>query len=394
MQVRKNNNRVVKSILCAFAIFSLGFTGVQAQVVDVKITLSTKLTEAEELNLGQLGVSASSGSTSEALFWLEIINRTQVEQKNLKLVVEVSSTREGLLLRLEQSDPGFNLDAGQRVFAASNVLTNGLPGVEEAIKFDGNFDDKLTDSGRDFYNQTGGNLPNDLYTVNLSIKQGFQTLATSTEYLGVKPIQTAVDFFLIQPGSDVGSSATIMTSNPNFRWDGPRNAEYRLLVVKKEKNIDDSPESLIQAAFSTSPTIDKGMSNNATLLDFEIVDAIILGNDFTLPPQGVQKIEDGKQYYWQIYFKATTDNGFEYKPSTIWEFKTLSPGDNAASSEALNQMYEKLANIVSSDLISELQQAGFKLVSIEHDKKTVNGPLLIQTIEQIKRKFESGEYKF
>lgn len=366
----------------------------QSPSVQMKITLSSKLVDAEVLNLAQLGVSASSGSTSDPLFWLEIVNRTQEEVRGLKLVIEVSSTRSGQLLFMEGAEPGFSLAANQRVFASSNQMKDGLPGVKEPIEFEGTFNDKLTSSGNDLYNATGGNLPNDLYTITLSLKQGFTTLATTSEYLGVKPIQSAVDFFLLQPGSSVGSGAAIVTTNPNFRWDGPRNGKYRLIVVKKNPKVDDSAESLIQSAFSTEPTIVNGSARSATLLDFEMVDVIISSNDFTLPPQGVQRLEEGFQYFWQIFYIATTKNGEEYRPSTIWEFNISKPGQNAASNEVLNQIYQQLALIVGQDLISELKENGFKLVSVEYDNQTVNGPMLMQVIEQIKQKFESGQFKF
>lgn len=394
LKTRVNKSKMKMLFFALSLLFMPFWVSAQGSNVDIKITLSSKLVDAEVLNLAQLGVSASSGTTNEPLFWLEIVNRTQEEIKGLKLVIEVSSTRNGSLLLMEGAEPGFNLSPNQRVFAGSNQMKDGLPGVEEPIEFDGSFNDKLTTAGNDLYNSTGGILPNDLYTIKLSLKQGFTILATTSEYLGVKPIQTAVDFFLLQPGGSVGAGATIVTTNPNFRWDGPRNGKYRLIVVKKNPKSDDTSESLIQAAFSTDPTIVNGAARAATLLDFEMVDAIISGNDFTLPPQGVQRLEEGFQYFWQIYYIATTKNGEEYRPSTIWEFNISKPGQNAAPNEVLNQIYQQLVTIVGQDLISELKENGFKLVSIEHDNKTVNGPMLMQEIEQIKQKFENGQYKF
>ncbi|TNE69403.1 hypothetical protein EP331_14130 [bacterium] len=363
--------------------------------VQTKMTLSERLVDSEVLNLLELAVDATSTSSSP-LFWIEMLNTTSQEVTGLRISVHVSSTQKGDLVSLEQDAPGFNLSPNQRVFVASNEMDNGFPGVEEDINISGEINDFLTKSGRDLYNNAGGILPNDLYTIKFAvIKDGNEIPESiSYAYLGVKPQQDAVDFVLLQPGGTVGSSASIVSTNPNFRWDGPRNAEYRLVVVKKNPDSDETSESLIQAALSTDATIDKGLAVSSSLLDFEIVDAIIKGNDFTLPPQGVQKLEQGALYYWQIYYIANTKNGRELRPSTIWEFSIPRPGENAASAELEKEIFNQLAVFISNELATELFNNGFKLLSIEIDNQTVSGPALMKAIEDIKEKFESGKYKF
>lgn len=389
----KNTYRKVM-ITSVMASLFLGVSTVFGQV-QTKITLAERLVNSEVLNLLELAVNATSTDT-DPLFWIEIVNTTNQEVVGLKLSVKVSSTQKGDLVTLVQDDPGFNLSPGQRVFAASNELKDGLPGVEEEIKISGEVNDFLTDNGQDLYNNSGGILPNDLYTIRFALIKDGNEIPESIgfAYLGVKPQQTVVDFFLIQPGGTVGSNATIVTTNPNFRWDGPRNAEYRLVVVKKNPNSDETSESLIQAAISTDPTIINGAARSATLLDFEIVDAIITGNDFTLPPQGVQKLEEGFLYYWQIYYIAKTKNGEELRPSTIWEFTIPRPGETQASQELDREIFNHLAIIISPDLANELRDNGFKLLSVEYDNKSISGPALLQAIEELKQKFESGKYKF
>lgn len=393
---KKTSKNTFKKVMITSVIASLflGISTVFGQV-QTKITLSERLVNSEVLNLLDLAVNATSTS-SNPLFWLEIVNTTNEEVNGLKISVQISSTQKGDLVNLVQDDPGFSLKPGQRVFAGSNQLKNGLPGVEEPIKISGEVNDFLTDNGQNLFNKSGGILPNDLYTIKFAIIKDGNEIPESISfaYLGVKPQQSAVDFFLIQPGGKVGSNATIATTNPNFRWDGPRNAQYRLIVVKKNPNSEETSESLIQAAISTEPTIVNGSARSATLLDFEIVDAIITGNDFTLPPQGVQKLEEGFLYYWQIFYIAQTKNGEELRPSTIWEFTIPRPGETQASQDIDEEIFNHLAVIISPDLANELRDNGFKLLSVEYDNKSISGLALLQVIEELRQKFESGKYKF
>ena len=250
---------------------------------------------------------------------------------------------------------------------------------------------------KEFFNKLTGDVPNDVYKITLFLTRDGVTVASNTQFLGVKPLEAAqtVDFFLIQPGAEVGANQTIMTTNPNFRWDGPRTGKYRLVVVNKAKNSDETAEGLIQNALSSSPTIEDGRSIGGSLIDNEIVDAIVNGVDFTLPPQGVQKLEEGQLYYWQIFYIANVKGVEELRGSTIWEFTVARPGENTATQEIDNDMYLVLNGLIDDGLVNELKESGFKLMKIEYDNKTVTGSaMILREIEVIKEKFMAGQYKF
>jgi hypothetical protein len=368
--------------------------------VQVRVTVANKILDAEVLNLQTFGVDAAAGTTTEPLFWVELANTTQRNIDNLKINIKIESTRDGLLLSATQTNSGFTLKANSRVSGSSTTLKdNGFPGIIGEIKFDAIEDvqDVMTSKGKQFYNNLTGDLPNDVYKITLSLTRNGETVASNIQFIGVKPLEEAktVDFFLIQPGAQIGMNQTIMTTNPNFRWDGPRTGRYRLVVVKKNKNSDETAEGLIQTAISTSPTIVNGKSQGGTLLDFEIVDAEVYGIDFTLPPQGVQKLEEGQLYYWQIFYIATVKGAEELRPSTIWEFSIARPGENTASKEIDSEVYLFLNGLIDEGLVNDLKENGFKLIKVEYDNKTVTGSaMLLREIEVIKEKFTTGQYKF
>jgi len=368
--------------------------------IQIRVSVSNKILDAEVLNLQTFGVDIAAGTTSEALFWIELLNTTTRNIDNLKINIKIESTKDGLLLSAAQTNRGFTLGAGKKVSGSSITLKDqGFPGIDGEIKFDAytEVEDVMTSKGKEFFNKLTGDVPNDVYKITLFLTRDGVTVASNTQFLGVKPLEAAqtVDFFLIQPGAEVGANQTIMTTNPNFRWDGPRTGKYRLVVVNKAKNSDETAEGLIQNALSSSPTIEDGRSIGGSLIDNEIVDAIVNGVDFTLPLQGVQKLEEGQLYYWQIFYIANVKGVEELRGSTIWEFTVARPGENTATQEIDNDMYLVLNGLIDDGLVNELKESGFKLMKIEYDNKTVTGSaMILREIEVIKEKFMAGQYKF
>lgn len=368
--------------------------------VQVRVTVASKVLDAEVLNLQTFGVDIAAGSTTEPLFWVELHNTTSKDIDNLRINIKIESTKDGLLLSAAQTNSGFILPAGAKVSGSSTTLVDqGFPGIRGEIRFDAYTDvqDVMTSKGKQFYNKLTGDIPNDVYKITLFLTRNGETVASNVQFLGVKPLEAAqtVDFFLIQPGAEVGSNQTIMTINPNFRWDGPRTGKYRLVVVNKAKNSDESAEGLIQNALSSKPTLRDGRSIGGSLIDNEIVDAIVNGVDFTLPPQGVQKLVEGELYYWQIFYIATVKGVEELNPSTIWEFTVARPGENTATNEIEESLYLVLNGLIDEGLVNELKENGFKLMSVEYNNKTVRGSaMLIREIEVIKENFMTGKYKF
>ncbi|MDX1617754.1 MAG: hypothetical protein R3224_03135, partial [Balneolaceae bacterium] len=197
----------------------------------------------------------------------------------------------------------------------------------------------------------------------------------------------SVDLYLLQPGGELGSEESINTTLPVFRWDGPPALDYRLIVVEDNGQ---SPEALIQAALSSSPILNKNRPAGGSLLEFEIVDAIVKNFTFTMPPSGLQDLETGNRYYWQVYTNRETINSTESVPSEIWEFTVTSDRGNVTAS--LNpQVRNALRNILGNQQFNELRKQGFQFVSITVDGQTLQGVDALQKLQEMSGQLSNGD---
>jgi len=379
-------------LLMAVMLFFLpSQTSAQNGDVSIDLVLKPQLTRAQVLNLSNVGLKGR--GQGAPLFDLIIRNNEKTTQEKLYLDVQIRSDKIGLIADLYQvSGQPFSLRPNQVVTGNNNQLRNGLPGVKETISLDGG----LTDAGEEFINSLEGStrLPGDIYTATVSLYQGNNSrnggvmIAMAEESFGGNLADdTIVDLYLLQPGGELGSEETIKTTLPVFRWDGAPTLDYRLLVVEDNGQ---SPEALIQAALSSSPIIERNRPAGGSLLEFEIVDAIVKNFTYTLPPSGIQDLEPGKRYYWQVYTNRETVGGTESVPSEIWEFTITSDQENVAA--ALNQqMRNALRNLLGNQRYNELRRDGFQFVSITLDGQTLQGPDALQKLQELSGELSSGD---
>lgn len=384
---------------CLLAIFLFTLpsqTAAQNDDITLDIVLSPQFTRAQAMSLSNLGTNRKGGGAP--LFNLVISNNDRERQTDLYLDIEISSEKVGLIAELyQQSGQPFSLRPRQRVTANNNQLQRGLPGVRENFGFNGG----LTDEGEELLNSLEGStqLPADIYTVVLSLYQGNNSrnggrlIASVEQTFGENIIGDGrLDLYLIQPGGELGSEEAINTTLPVFRWEGPPNLRYRLLVVEDNGQ---SAEALLQSAFSSSPIINRGRggrgnAGTGNLLDFEIVDAVINNTTFVIPPSGIQELKTGERYYWQVYTNRETVNGTESSPSEIWEFVVASDRKNV--SVALNrQVRNALRTLLGEDRYEELREQGFQFSSIVIDGQTLRDADAVEKLRELSRQLNTGD---
>lgn len=388
-------NQWCSSIFCTMLTIFL-LTGIQqskAQNGDISIdlVLQPQLTKAQVLSLSNLGINTT--GQGAVLFNLVIRNNENAPQNDLYLDIQLHSNKVGLIAELyQESGQPFSLDPMQVVVANNNQLQDGLPGIEESLRFDGG----LTQQGEEFVNDLEGStrLPADIYTVVLGIYQdnnsrnGGNLIANSEQVFGQNiTSDTNIDLYLLQPGGEIGSDQSVNTILPVFRWDGPPNVQYRLLVVKDNGQ---SPEALLQAALSSAPVLENGSMAAGSLLEFEIVDALINKTTFSMPPSGVPDLKPGSGYFWQVYTNQETVDGTQSIPSEIWEFTVASNGGNVAATLS-REVENALRTLIGSERLQQVQEDGFQFISIIIEGQTLQGAAALQKLEELSGQLANGD---
>lgn len=356
----------------------------QAQL-SLDIDIDETLRNSESINFQSIIASNWQGPRLFQMYLQN--NNTSEHMHDLYMRIVMESNNRGRLVELEQvSGRPFSLNPGQQVVASNNNISRGLPNVEEAIIFDGG----LTESGKDFVNKLKGltSLPPDEYQVTVEIYQesvGGTLLASESAEIGKSIVEDTYDFYLLSPGDEVGSEASISNSYPNFQWEGATGARYRLLVV--EGREDDTPQSLMDGAASTDP-IQVNESGDGSLVDYEMLDVIIDQSSFQYPTSGVQELESGQRYYWRVINQLRTANGVETRESEIWSF-TIEGQDTRTvdqSAEVARVLQQVLGN-----QFQQMQQDGYSFQSIVIDGQTYQDTEALQKLMELGREAQQGD---
>lgn len=385
-------NVIAVCCLCT-GICALGAADASAQKAELFLDLqiNESLDNAQVINITNLFTGRGNGSS---LFTLFIKNENLSQPAGeLYFNIRFRSDKKGLLANMYQKkDQPFSLQAGQQVYASANAISDGLPGVKENIGFDGG----LTSTGRQFFNGLGGTtkLPPDNYRVQVDIFQGNNSrnggvwVASAEAELGDGMVEDVRDIFLTSPGNVIGSEVEIINPYPEFRWEGSLGTAYRLVVV--EAKGQESPESLLQGALNTEPVQSEGVRGMGTLLDYEILDIRLKKTNFQFPSSGVQALEPGKVYYWQVLSELSSGNGTDIRTSEIWSF-AMSAQNSRYSQQINGELSRLLKQLLGENQYRQLQQNGFRLQSLVIEGEVITGTSALQRLAELEDKLDQGE---
>lgn len=345
------------------------------------------LENSQAINVQSLLANNLQGPT---LFQLYLENQNTSERlEDLYFRVVFESDKVGRILEVRQvSGTSFSLDPGQQIYATNNNSANGLPGIEEALSFEHNF----TEAGRNFYNDLKGStsLPADRYQVRIEVYRGSaggELIASQTDEVGANIAEDTRDFYLLSPGDVLGSGTVISNPYPNFQWQGGSGGTYRLIVVESRNN--ESPQSLMEGAFSTEPIESAGSNGGGSLVDYEMLDVVVNGSGYQYPNSGVQDLEEDTQYYWRIINQLTTSSGEQERESEIWSF-TLADMRSASNSSQAGETARALEQILG-DRFDEMRQNDFSFESIEVEGQTFRSGQAMQKLMELVRKNNQGD---
>jgi len=372
----------------AFALLLFSADLVHAQTdLSLRVEVNETLANSQSINIQSLIANDGEGPN---LFRIYLNNENSSEYANdLYFEILVSSNKFGPILEARQkSGQPFSLNPGQQVYATNNNIANGLPGVEEYIQFTGG----LTSEGQDFVNnlEGGTTLPADRYMVEINIYQGSglqNKVASDMAEVGTSISEDTQDLYLLSPGNTADSDASISNPYPNFQWQGSSGSSFRLLVVEGKDN--ESPQSLLDGAQSTSPTQANGMSSGGSLVDYEMLDRTMSQSSFQYPNSGVQSLEEGKTYYWRIIAQRETSSGEELRESEIWSF-TLSETQSKGTTTSAGGVSDALKSVLGEQF-NEFSEQGYTFDGMIIDGQVVQGAQAMQKLRELSRRAENGE---
>ena len=357
-----------------------------AQNVTLNVEPSPVLENSQTLSLTGLGINAE--GQGPVLVSATIENLSDESIDNLYLELIASAGKVGTLVELTQSaSQPFSLKPFQSVYFTNNDLANErIPGIPGRITFTGG----LTTEGDNFLSDLSGSatLPRDTYSLELILfrvtdAQGRDDLARDVAEIGGGNMMAASfeegSIYLKTPGDIVGTAAEITNPFPQFSWEGENNIAYRLLVV--EEKGQDSPESLLASAKSSPP-----IENGGSLLVFENLDVIVEANSFQFPSSGVQPLERGKKYYWQVVTTLQSSGDTEEVSSEIWSFVLKEVSEATATAPISAEVQRAIERLIGENAYQRLRDRGFTLESIQYDGQNFTGPAASIKLQELLQK--------
>lgn len=384
--------RSIKNPFVAFLLLMFGVVPnetIYAQDINLQLEPSAALENTQVLTLTGLGFNSDASGPVLISGFLE--NMTGESIDNLYMEIKVNAARAGDIIELRSySTMPITLEPYQSVYATNNDLASGrIPGLDQEIQFSGGF----TPEGEDFFDNLSGStsLPRDIYTVEVIIfrvtnANGRQDLTSSVVEIGggLTSSLDESDIYLKTPGDIVGSPAEITNPYPQFSWEGANDVSYRLLVV--EDNGQDSPESLLQSAKSSSPTTEGG-----SLLEFENLDVLMDGTSFQFPSSGAQSLQQGNTYYWRVITDVQSSGDVEEISSEIWSFRLANASQSAESPPLSEEVEQAIIELIGQDAYRQLKDDGFSLMAIEYNEQEFTGPAATMKLEELLQKIRDEE---
>ncbi|MFP8489486.1 hypothetical protein ACKGJO_10370 [Gracilimonas sp. Q87] len=352
-----------------------------AQNISLQLEATSLLDNTQLVSFTDLGIDNEGSGPVLITGFIENLDPEPIN--DLFLEIKIRGTRSGTLVELRSlSDLPISLEPYQSLYITNNdIARKRIPGIDQRIDFSGG----LTPEGENLFDRLSGSttLPRDIYSVEVVIFKvsdafGREDLARDVVEFGGSAARTfeESEIYLKSPGGQVGSRSEISNPYPQFSWEGENNISYRLVVV--EQNRQDSPESLIESAFSTMP-----MNEGGSLLEYENLDVLVTQSTYQFPSSGAQPLQPGKTYYWQVQTSLQRSGDTERVSSEIWSFTLGGSVENVNAPPITSEAEDALIALIGENAYRQLQSEGFELTGIEYEGQEFTGPAATVKLEDI-----------
>ena len=348
--------------------------------IRINVTLSDTF---DSQNLAGLITHPFNREVGEPIVIFEIENDTDQNYSQLFLEIIVESDAYGRLITSTQnSSNGIEVEAGSRIqFSNLDIVAESVPGVSGSAKFDF----EMGSEARDLLNllNRGALVGDDRYTVkatiytlnesgnarNLHAESSVEYVTSlQREQLTINPNRESVERL---------SNIDLREERPAFEWDGLENQVFRLVVVEDRDGID--VEQSLNQRFSQPFVADeiRDVAQNVYL------DVLTRGNQFELPENLVNALEQGKNYAWQVRSNVrTTTSSFEVA-SEIWRFSTNRVLDT--------ELIDLLSRLMGRAKVQQLLDRGLQLHRIELDGEVYTAEEAVVLLREMTNKINNNK---
>ncbi len=370
-------NKLFKKVFLIFSIplaFLCLTTTSGADVIEAYIVLDPMVENAQSMSLTDFGIQTD--GTAPHLFDLILVKTTTEPLTNACLEFVMSLNDEALITAISEEPFDINVGATQIIADNNDLMTGNLDYVPQGINLTYN----LTEAGEQIITDLKGEpeLPPGDYSIRIDIYycDSQQPLGQAEVHWSL--LANPVYFDLISPGDNIGSNALIETRRPFFDLDGEADS-YRFIVVRAG---DDDPEAIFANAILTPA--------DGELNGDEMMDTNVPVTSFTYPASGVQPLQPGITYYWQVLGQVVSlKTGLTDVPSAIWEFTIIENATNETTGNAV--IDDCLRSILGQDYANRYGLAGFDLQSIELNGQTISNSELSPVLQDLRGNVDQGK---
>jgi hypothetical protein len=349
-----------RRILLQVLLSLTGLTGVLAQDTDPDGGLVAHVTIAPEfdaVNIENLiTLTFSSRNEAPAVIY-EISNTNSSGSARFLIETLITSESTGLMLRATQNpNTHLQIGAGETIrFSNLDIIRGTIPGQTEQIKFDF----VLTNSGRNLISMLNNGVVTDDDRFNVEVRLTPESGNEQPGAVTVASIETSIPAEYRRIEADEQTVAELSELVPGeplpvFRWTGPANRQYRLIITEageESGSVTGRLENRFNREFNPESVTDPGESI--------LLDVVVNGTEFTIPAVIQQNVVPGSSYAWQVETEIITLRQTLNVKSDIRQFTVPEPDDVNSELIAL------LSELIGEEKVEQMVNEGYELQQIE-----------------------------
>jgi hypothetical protein len=337
--------------------------------------------EFEAVNLENLITLTFSNQNNRPVLQYEISNPEGSGVVEFLMDTRIMSEGLGTILESTQNpSTRLRIGDGQTMrFTNIDIIWGTISGQAARPRFDFT----LTSEGRNLLNKlNSGAVPDaDVFYVEVQLRKAGDT-AGSSDLLVASELELETDIPRSYQAIDADPANQAFLENlnldeeiPEFRWAGPDNQRYRLIVVSGSGSEEAAGRLNSRFAQSFDPS-------RFHEPEQEILLDVMTGNRFFIADNDLAGIfEPGSEYYWQVATTVTTVRSEREIRSDVWSFSTMDP--------VMDELISLLSFLLGEERVQQMIEDGYELDVIELGGVTYTAEEAVPVLREMQRRIQN-----